>query len=116
MVDKYERLLPIKNEISKVSGAKATLYRDNYTDMFFLEVFSSRATKAAGVVKLKEMVGADRLVTFGDNLNDLEMLSVSDFGIAVGDAVNEVKQKADLVIGKSYEDGVAEFLLPELNP
>ncbi len=116
MVDKYERLLPIKNEVSKVSGAKATLYRDNYTDMFFLEVFSSRATKAAGVVKLKEMVGADRLVTFGDNLNDLEMLSVSDFGIAVGDAVNEVKQKADLVIGKSYEDGVAEFLLPELNP
>lgn len=115
MVDKYERLLPIKNEISKVVGAKATLYRDNYTNMFFLEVFSSKATKAAGVLKLKEMLGADRLVTFGDNLNDLEMLGVSDFGIAVGDAVDEVKQKADLVIGNSYEDGVAEFLLPELN-
>lgn len=111
MVDRYERLLPIYNEISKVSGAKATLYRDNYTEMFFLEVFSSKATKAAGVLKLKEILEADRVVAFGDNLNDIEMLRVSDFGIAVGDAVDEVKQNADLVIGNSYEDGVAEYLL-----
>ncbi len=111
MVDRYERLLPICEEIRKVPGVKATLYRDNYTDMFFLEVFSVRATKAAGVLRLKDLLGADRVVTFGDNLNDLEMLRSSDFGIAVGDAVDEVKKQADLVIGNSFEDGVAEYLL-----
>lgn len=110
MVDRYERLLPICEEICRVPNVKATLYRDNYTDMFFLEVFSSRATKAAGVLRLKEMIGADRVVTFGDNLNDLEMLRTSDFGVAVGDAVDEVKKEADLIIGNSYEDGVAEYL------
>ncbi len=110
MVDEYERLLPIYNEINKLSAVKATLYSDNYTDMYFLEVFSSRATKAAGVLKLKEMLGADRVVTFGDNMNDLEMLRVSDFGIAVGDAVPAVKEQADLIIGNSYEDGVADYL------
>ena len=110
MVDRYERLAPIREVISRLPGAKPTLYRDNYTDMFFLEVFSSRATKAAGVMKLKELVQADRIVAFGDNLNDLEMLKEADIGVAVGDAVEEVRQKADLVIGNSTEDGVARYL------
>ena len=107
MIDEYDRLLPICQEVRKVPGINATLYSDNYSHMFFLEIFSSSASKAAGVLKLKEMLGADRLVTFGDNLNDLEMLSISDFGIAVKDAVDEVREQADLVIGNSYEDGVA---------
>lgn len=111
MVDRYERLFPIYNEISKIGGVKAALYRDNYTEMFFLEVFSSKATKAAGVQKLKKMLNADRVVAFGDNINDIEMLSISDYGIAVGDAVEEVREKADLVIGNSFDDGVANYLL-----
>ncbi len=111
MVDAYERLQPIYTEIQKLSGAKATLYSDNYSSMYFLEVFSSAATKAAGVLKLKKMLGADRIVAFGDNLNDLEMMKIADCGIAVGDAVESVRQQADAVIGRSYEDGVALYLM-----
>ncbi len=110
MVDEYSRLHPIYTEIKKLSGAKPTLYRDNYSDMYFLEVFSSDATKAAGVIKLKKLLNADRVVAFGDNLNDLEMLRDADIGVAVGDSVEEVKAQADIVIGNSYEDGVAEYL------
>ncbi len=110
MVDAYQRLLPIYQAIQALPEAKATLYRDNYTEYYFLEVFSSRATKAAGVMKLKKMLGADRVVAFGDNLNDLEMLHLSDYGIAVADAVEEVRQQADLVIGASDDDGVADYL------
>ncbi len=110
MVDTYERLYPICSEISKLTGAKATLYSDNYSDMYFLEVFSSKATKANGVKKLKELLGADRVVAFGDNLNDLEMLKNADYGIAVGDAVEAVRREANLVIGRSDEDGVARYL------
>ena len=110
MVDDHSRLLPIYNAISRLPKAKATLYSDNYTDKYFLEVFSRKATKASGVIKLKEMLNADRVVTFGDNLNDLEMMRASDFGVAVGDAVEEVRKSADLVIGNSYDDGVAAYL------
>ena len=110
MVDTYERLYPIYKEIEKLSSAKPTLYRDNYSQMFFLEVFSANATKAAGVMKLKKLLRADRVVAFGDNLNDLEMLSAADVGIAVGDAVDEVRKQADIVIGNSYDDGVAAYL------
>ena len=113
MVDTYERLHPIYAEIQKLPRAKATLYSDNYSDMYFLEVFSSAATKAAGVLRLRQMLGADRVVAFGDNLNDLEMLRAADCGIAVGDAVQTVRQQADKVIGNSYEDGVALYLLSQ---
>ncbi len=110
MVDSFEKLLPIHNEISAKAGVRSTLYSDNYSDLYFLEVFSSDATKAAGMLKIKEMTGADRVVAFGDNLNDIDMLKAADVGIAVGDAVEEVKKIADLVIGESYNDGVAEYL------
>lgn len=113
MVDEYERLMPIYEEIRRVPKAKPTLYSDNYSNLYFLEVFSADATKATGVMKLKDMLNADKVVTFGDNLNDIDMLRVSDVGIVVGDCVEEVKKYADIIIGKSYEDGVAEYLLSE---
>ena len=110
MVDTYERLHPICTAIQQLAGAKATLYSDNYSSMYFLEVFSRAATKASGVGKLKKLLGVDRVVTFGDNLNDLEMMRLADCGIAVGDAVAAVREQADEIIGNSYEDGVAAYL------
>ena len=110
MVDTHERLLPIYTAIQQLPQAKATLYSDNYSSLYFLEVFSSSATKAAGVLKLKQLLGADRVVVFGDNLNDLEMMHISDCGIAVGDAVEAVRQQATQIIAPSYQDGVALYL------
>ena len=115
MVDEYERLKPIYEEIKKLPKAKPTLYSDNYSDLYFLEVFSADATKAAGVLKLKEMLKADKVVAFGDNLNDIEMLESADIGIAVGDAAEQTKECADLVIGNSYEDAVALWLRENFN-
>ena len=106
MVDQYSRLKSIYEEICKIEGVRPTLYSDNYSDLYFLEVFSSDATKAKGMKRIKELAGADRVVAFGDNLNDVEMLQCADVGIAVGDAARAVKECADLVIGNSYEDAV----------
>lgn len=110
MVDEYDRLYAICEEIKRADGVRPTLYSDNYSDLYFLEVFSSKATKARGMNKIKELVGADRVVAFGDNLNDIEMLTLADVGIAVGDAAEPVKDCADIIIGNSYEDAVALWL------
>lgn len=110
MVDEYDKLAAICKEISHIQGVSPTLYSDNYSDLYFLEVFSSRATKARGMQKIKELTGASKVVAFGDNLNDIEMLRNADIGIAVGDAAPQVKEIADIVIGNSYEDAVALYL------
>lgn len=110
MVDEYERLKPIYDEICTLKGAKAVLYSDNYSNLYFLEVFSSNANKANGVKYIKEYYKADKVIAFGDNVNDIEMLKESDKAVVVDDGVEKVKEYADIIIGKSYEDSVVKYL------
>ena len=57
------------------------------------------------------MGGFERVVAFGDNINDLPLFSVADVKIAVENAKQEVKEMSDLVIGKNTDDAVAKYLL-----
>ncbi len=51
------------------------------------------------------------IVAFGDDQNDLEMLRICGKGVAVANAVQEVKEAADAVTLSNDEDGVARWLL-----
>lgn len=87
-----------------------------YHDMFgpeigMLEVFAAGSSKAVAIRELAESVGADRIVAFGDNVNDLPLLRAADVAVAVGNAVPEVKEAADVIIGPNTEDSVARFIL-----
>ncbi|MBQ8001698.1 MAG: HAD hydrolase family protein [Ruminococcus sp.] len=84
---------------------------DNYTDNWFLEVMPIKATKANSALKLKEILGADKLIAFGDGYNDIKLFEVADEAYAVGNAVDELKTIATGVIGTCDEDGVAHWLL-----
>lgn len=110
MVDTYERLKPIYEKLSLLNGVKPTLYIDNYSGLYYLEIFSGKATKGTGVQKLCRLVGADRVVVFGDNLNDLDMFEQADFSVAVGNAVDEAKSRANIVIDDNEHDGVVRYL------
>lgn len=110
MLDEQGRLEPIYRELREVPGIHPVLYRDNYSGYYFLEIFSCDASKSAGIKKLKERCGAQCVVAFGDNLNDLDMLRYADVGLVVEDGVSEVKAAADGVILGSREDGVARYL------
>ena len=46
------------------------------------------------------------VVCFGDGYNDIEMIKQAPIGIAMGNAMNEVKQVADFITNNSDEDGV----------
>ncbi len=50
------------------------------------------------------------MVAFGDNLNDLPMFGVADLAVAVGNALPDVKDAADVVIDPNYTDSVARFI------
>ncbi len=93
-------------------GLHAECYRDiYYPDSWFLEVAAADASKRNAVLEMKTLYGFDRVVTFGDNLNDLPMFEVSDLRVAVSNARPEVRERADLVIDANTDHGVLKFLL-----
>lgn len=89
-----------------------TMYgRDTYMDAMLLEIMPKKATKANAALQLKERLGADRLVVFGDGRNDLSMFRVADEAYAVENAVPELKAAATGIIGRNDEDGVARWMV-----
>ena len=73
-------------------------------------MFSSQASKSLAVLRLKEMLGAGRVVAFGDNGNDVDMLAAADVGCASETLAGS--QRGGQIIGSNTEDGVAEYLRP----
>ncbi len=57
-----------------------------------------------------EMTGARRIVSFGDNINDVPMFRISAESCAVANAVPEARAAATRVIGANTENGVARWL------
>ena len=112
---RYEELLPVKLEAEKIEGIDYAFYLDVYDDSWYLELFSHKASKSNGLRFLRDKYGFDEIVAFGDNLNDLPMFAEADIKVAVGNARDEVKAAADIVIGTNSEDGVAKWLDDELS-
>lgn len=81
-----------------------------YFGDIWLEIMPKSASKASAVLQLKEITGADRVVVFGDGLNDMPMFEVADECYAVENAVDELKKVATGIIGANYDDGVARWL------
>lgn len=50
------------------------------------------------------------LVAFGDGQNDVAMIRLAGTGVAMGNAVAELKEAADMVCGTNNEDGIADAL------
>lgn len=113
LISDYDELLPYYEKI-KVSDKWESIYqRDAYRDEYWLEIAPKDATKAKAVLKLKEKLGCDKVVVFGDSMNDLPMFEIADVSCAVANAMDEVKEAADIVIDSNEEDGVARYILKE---
>lgn len=82
----------------KISGIQLTYYRDSYNEhVWYLEIFHESASKKHAVRFLREYTGAEHVVVFGDNLNDLPMFAEADTSVAVQNAKPEVKKAADCI-------------------
>ena len=84
--------------------------RDIYTDAPWLEVLPKYASKASAAKILQEKLGCDRIVCFGDEVNDIPMFEIADETYAVSGAAPELKSLATAVIGSNDEDAVAKWL------
>lgn len=72
------------------------------------DVVPKGGSKAEGIKRVIERLPYEQkdTVAFGDGLNDREMISFTGTGVAMGNAVNELKDLADFVTKPVDEDGI----------
>ncbi len=94
----------------EVVGARATVTRSAPDGL--LELSASSVTKASGLARLVEDVGAGShdVTAFGDMPNDLPLLEWAGWAVAVANAHPTVRELADEVSTSNDEDGVARVV------
>ncbi len=77
-----------------------------------VDIIPTGGSKAATILELAEQMGfvKEDIVSFGDGLNDREMLQASGIGVAMGNASLEVKGCADMVTDTNDDDGIFNAL------
>lgn len=78
----------------------------------FLEFFSSSVSKAVALEFIGRRYGIRReeMIAIGDGFNDLSMIEYAGLGVAMGNAAEGVKERADYVTASNDEDGVAKVI------
>lgn len=114
-LDPREELQEIYEEITKIDGVNCMFYSDNYTGCYFLEVLSSEVNKGTAASFVKDYIGAEKMIAFGDNLNDIPLFEAADEAYAVSNGHERLKAIADGVIGDNNSDAVATFIYEKEN-
>ncbi len=109
VIDPRDTVL-LDKTFTEENGFSRNVQKDTYDDMIWYEIYDRSASKANAVRQLAELIGADELVCFGDNFNDISMIEAADIGVAVENAADALKNAADIIIGSNNNDGVARFI------
>lgn len=108
--DKPSELQEIYSDISALDSVVSSFYADNYTDCNFLETMNASVSKGTAAAEIKKILGVDKVIAFGDNLNDIPLFNAADESYAVANAHEALKSIATGVIPSNDEDGVARFI------
>ena len=76
----------------------------------WLDVHHSDASKGGAITVMKELLGIERVICFGDSDNDLSMFETADESYAPANANDAIKSAATAVIGHHDDEGIARFL------
>ncbi len=82
------------------------------SDPGLIEILPHGVNKGSGLQLLMDHMGlsAEEVMVFGDFDNDLPLFDVAGFGVAMGNAIPELRQRADYVTLSNADDGVAAAL------
>lgn len=83
-----------------------------FSDGLWYKFTKKSATKENAILRFCEVCGisVEDIIAFGDDFADIGMLKLCGKGVAMGNAIDEVKAVADVVIGGNDEDGIAKYL------
>lgn len=97
----------IKREMSSLEGIEAV-----QSDVCWCDAVAQGCSKAEGVFELAKTLGftLGEVAALGDDENDVELIAAAGLGIAMGNALPEVKAVADAETLDNDHDGVAHAI------
>lgn len=100
----YKIFIPCKPGDEKLLDLSNVTYARYTDELLYIEP----TDKARGIRKMMKMLNAplDEVVVFGDGSNDIDMFLPEWTSVAMGNAVDELKKRADLVTTDVNDDGV----------
>ena len=100
-----EILAGVEEKVREALGEAFSVYR---SEPYFLEIMAENVDKAKSLERLLEKTGISReeMMACGDGYNDLSMIRFAGLGVAMANAVDEVKEAADTITLSNDEDGV----------
>lgn len=104
-----DQMVKAEAELMDIIGDRMDVFR---SAPFFIELVPKGIDKALSLQRLLSrlrLTAAD-LIAFGDGYNDLSMLRYAGMGVAMANAMPEVRAEADYVTLSNEEDGVAAAL------
>jgi len=109
----------VSNIRSHLSEAHAEVidHRNWGHPFHIIEIIKSGMNKAVGINKVAQSLNIpkSRIIAFGDEDNDLEMLEFAGTGVAMGNGIDIAKNVANITTLSNEEDGVAVFLQEKFN-
>lgn len=101
----YQKLVGINGVAAVMVIAQKPGCRD-------IHVINSQATKEYSIAELLKLLGVNRenTIGIGDGYNDIHLFNAVKYKVAMGNAVPELKNAADIVVKPASEDGLADYL------
>ncbi len=83
-----------------------------FSDTTFLEIFPKGVNKGSALLSVCEQlnINPEKTIAFGDQELDIPFLQSAGYGVAMGNAIDELKNIADFVTTSNNEGGVAHAL------
>ncbi len=105
--DDKEKLKKLRDRINQLEGIEtSSSWADN------IELMSKNVSKGKAVEFLcdKLNIRPEEVMAIGDNENDLSMIEYAGLGVAMGNATEKMKERADYITSTNDEDGLAKAI------
>ena len=109
-----EQMLTLRDELQRQLGEHLSVHvlRSPRYRGFMCEIAPTGISKWSAIANLAQQWGipAEQICAVGDDVNDLHMITNAGLGVAMGNAVDEVKAAADRIAPCNNSDGLVEVI------
>lgn len=108
----HDKVVELFNKLSKYPNLTLHKTRHKDPEKFGFNITHAEATKLHGIEIVMKEYGLKReeIIGVGDGYNDFPLLMASGLKVAMGNAIDELKEIADYVAPNVTEDGVADVI------